>query len=902
MAFLDKFRAKPEWQHSDPETRLAAVRRLAAEEQQLLASIARQDADASVRLAALKKLTSPTHIADIARGDSDGEVRSEASDMLVSIALLDKDGAISEVALGGITEQRHMATLAKNAPSESISSSALARISDPKIITSVARNAECPSIRLQAVERIADIGMLSEIALKCEHKDASLAAVERLGDREILEMIADRAKNKAAGRRAKAILDSMPPEPNGASEEAPATVEATASGEADRERQEAEARRLAEAEAQAQELQRSIPARVSICETVDSLENPNTEQALENARTAWKELPPLSGADGGKLAERFDRACSSCMKRFDAWKAADARRLRLEEICADTEKLAESDLSDASRRRSSIEEKWKTVVSDGDVPSELQSRFDIAITRFREREAEAQEQRVRHQSENLIQRQHLCDEIEAASASPSLTLKDADLWLRDAKATMENPGPLPSKRDRDDLIVRMDAARKALFARIQELRQDEEWKRWANIGVQEDLCARTEALLKIEDCDEASRSLRDIEVLWKEASQVPKGEGDALWQRFTTARDQVRAQCSAYFAKKNAEFAQNVKLKEALCEKAEALAESADWIRTAEALQKLQAEWKDIGPVPRQASNTLWERFRKPCDHFFTRRKQDREQRTKEWAGNLARKEALCQQGEVLAESMEWEKTAVEFKRLQAEWRTIGPVRKGHSDAVWQRFRTSCDRFFERYKQRGALEVAAQIGVREEIIKGLEAQLPAPESSGSSPASEDIAEKLRAAQTAWRQAAAIPREKMEEFEPRLKKAREGLIAAYAKNLEGTEFDPNANRGKMEKICARVEGLLQELSPGGVGDEASLADQLRNALAANALGGRANSEARWHAAKEEVDAAQISWKRLTATAIEIDRELSERFHKSCKRFFELRPQTERRSAGSGERRG
>ena len=53
---------------------------------------------------------------------------------------------------------------------------------------------------------------------------------------------------------------------------------------------------------------------------------------------------------------------------------------------------------------------------------------------------------------------------------------------------------------------------------------------------------------------------------------------------------------------------------------------------------------------------------------------------------------------------MEWDSAAAQFKHLQAEWKTIGPVRKSRSEAIWQRFRTACDRFFDRFKHRDQVD------------------------------------------------------------------------------------------------------------------------------------------------------------------------------------------------------
>src|SRR4029453_3997824 len=121
--------------------------------------------------------------------------------------------------------------------------------------------------------------------------------------------------------------------------------------------------------------------------------------------------------------------------------------------------------------------------------------------------------------------------------------------------------------------------------------------------------------------------------------------------------------------------------------RAEALRESTDWIATADALKALQAEWKTVGPAPRRDEQAVWERFRPPCNGFFTRRQDDLKRRKDEWSVNLEQKEALIVRAEALVESTDFEKAFVELKGLQAEWKAIGPVRKSKSEQVWQRFR-----------------------------------------------------------------------------------------------------------------------------------------------------------------------------------------------------------------------
>src|SRR5919106_5158419 len=230
--------------------------------------------------------------------------------------------------------------------------------------------------------------------------------------------------------------------------------------------------------------------------------------------------------------------------------------------------------------------------------------------------------------------------------------------------------------------------------------------------------------------------MRQLQERWKSVAAAPRSQAETLWTRFKTAQDQVYEKCKDYFAQQAAERQENLKKKEALCARAEALTDSTDWVRTADAIKALQAEWKTIGAVTRGHEKAVWERFRGACDRFFTRRQEDLKERKHEWAGNLAKKEALIAEAEQLAQSTEWDKAAGRIKQLQIEWKKIGPVRKNKSEAVWQRFRTACDTFFERFKNRDHAAVAGKLADRETAVTELETLVAAGEPDTTAP--EDL--------------------------------------------------------------------------------------------------------------------------------------------------------------------
>jgi len=127
---------------------------------------------------------------------------------------------------------------------------------------------------------------------------------------------------------------------------------------------------------------------------------------------------------------------------------------------------------------------------------------------------------------------------------------------------------------------------------------------------------------------------------------------------------------------------------------------------------------------------------------------------------------------------------------------------------------------------------------------------------------------------------------------------ERLLNAFPEPFKGTELDIEASRQRMEKLVARVENLVAGAEPTQDTPQ-DLATRLREALAANTIGGRAGDESKWRAMAEEVRQAQASFARLVPVPGETGRQLADRFHKACNRFFDQYrrkvPQNERGSA-------
>jgi septal ring factor EnvC (AmiA/AmiB activator) len=222
-------------------------------------------------------------------------------------------------------------------------------------------------------------------------------------------------------------------------------------------------------------------------------------------------------------------------------------------------------------------------------------------------------------------------------------------------------------------------------------------------------------------------------------------------------------------------------------------------------------------------------------------------------------------------------------------------VRRNRSEALLARFHAACEKFFDRYAHRNDLELAQQLAAREQICADLEAALAAPE--GAEPEPDDVlAKRVLALKRQWDQSPAVTRAQAEPLVDRFTKAMNAVIDARPAAFKGTDVDPEATRKRMEQLCQVVEGFAgEEKGEAQMSPAAILAAQLREALAANTIGGRADDEARWRNAADEVRKAQASWRRLGPVPDVVGRELEDRFHRACTRFFKQLDQHRRPSA-------
>ncbi len=221
-----------------------------------------------------------------------------------------------------------------------------------------------------------------------------------------------------------------------------------------------------------------------------------------------------------------------------------------------------------------------------------------------------------------------------------------------------------------------------------------------NLEMKTALCETVEKLQTEPDVVSAFHQLQKLHQQWREIGPVAKELREDLWTRFKTASTIINKRHQEHFEGLKAKEQENLEAKTAICEQIEnidfsALKSFKDWEEKNKEVIALQDKWKTIGFAPKKSNVKIFERFRAACDVYFNRKSEFYKNIKDEMEKNLELKKALCEKAEALKDSTEWKSTTEKMIALQKEWKTIGSVARKHSDAVWKRFISACDYFFE---------------------------------------------------------------------------------------------------------------------------------------------------------------------------------------------------------------
>jgi hypothetical protein len=884
MGIADLFR--PKHRHSDVRVRAEAVKALTSDDAAILVQVARTDRDIGVRRLAIEKIDEAEVLAELAAAETERSLRDLAGERAAELwtqTACSGDAEAAGAALTGmikIGDQHALVEVAVRAELPPTRKRAFGELRDPRALADLAKRDAPHDLRIAAVGRIDDGDVLRALAIDTTSKEVGLAAVEKLDDVDRLENVAQKAKNKAVRQRARKIVTEI--------EEAERAKRPGVSDEAKRRR------------AEKAQLVREVEA------VENSFDFDKAVPVVRGAQDAWAKL----GDDDGDGDERFTKAVERFWKRKELHdqQARSADELRAVEREAQREKERAAAARAPAAAPAPAVAASPATTSPAAVP-EVAADPEARQREDERRRAEAAEREAKKKEDaersvaiaaSLVA---LCDDMEKLADSGNKDGRAIERLMQQAAKAFEQLGKVPAG-DRETLSDRYTAARGKLVVKVSELREAQDWERFANVPKAEALIQTAKQMAEAPATPDLGNRLKQLQALWKEVGPMPQRRSKELWEQFKQTCDLVYEKVRGFRAVESEKFADVAKVKEELITEAEALSESTDWVATADKLKALQARWKESGHLPRKQGDELWKRFRAACDKFFERRKPILDERHEEEARNLAAKQALISRAQAVTNGAPgdggWGKAITEIKMLQAQWKDIGFVPRRDADAVYRAFRAACDGLFAKRDEARDSEANAH---RAEL-DAIKAEIAAVMVGGDDVVARTLAVRTKAGELgvlAADIAAMIAH----------------VINSHADAVKGTELDPAAFRARRDKLIAKVLELMPK-QPTTVSADAAPADvasQLKQAMRANAFG-----ELRFSGRDpvEVVHELRAQWAESGPIVGDDDRAQVAKFEDACRRVLdaagasalpprddgaERRPRGERSEHGDrGEERG
>ena len=342
----------------------------------------------------------------------------------------------------------------------------------------------------------------------------------------------------------------------------------------------------------------------------------------------------------------------------------------------------------------------------------LWANYNAIIDRFYDHRNIYFELKELDRKKNLESKKELC--VRAEKLADVKSIQEAVKELNELHHEFKHIGPVP-KEEQEPLWQRFKAASDAVYAKrdvytanlLLTLQQNEATK----ILLNEEVSAfGTFNSDRIKDWNQKTKDILELQKKWDAVGAAPRAHQRDLNKKFWTAFKLFFHNKNVFFKKLDEERVKNLKIKEALVQRAIELRENQDWEKTSNELKNLQSQWKEVGPVPEKWREKIYHQFKEACDHFFGQRRGLLEKADQEQELNLVAKEALLAELERI--SSEKTGTLQQIREIQNKFNTLGFVPKRAVASIKSRFTelvskaiSSMENVSTNDKEQAALEI-----------------------------------------------------------------------------------------------------------------------------------------------------------------------------------------------------
>lgn len=357
---------------------------------------------------------------------------------------------------------------------------------------------------------------------------------------------------------------------------------------------------------------------------------------------------------------------------------------------------------------------------------------------------------------------------------------------------------------------------RATFVQEQDKKKEDNYKE--KLAIIEELKTLIE---KQDDPNKTFPEFRNLQNKWRSVGPVPQANHADIYNTYKLYEEKFYDYVKISKDLRDLDFKKNLDAKLALCQKAEDLINEDNVVEAFKKLQKLHEEWKEYGPVDKENREQIWERFRQATSAVNKKHQAYFEGQKEVQKENLAKKTALCEKVEEIAQreitdSNMWNSLSKEIESIQKEWKTIGFASKKDNQKIYDRFRAACDNFFARKRD---FYVEFKSVMQENIDKKIKLCEEA-EALQDSTDWKKATDQLINLQKLWKESGPVSRKKSDQIWKRFRAACDHFFENKNKHFgtQDVEFDKN-----LEAKLALIEEIKNYVSESDSADLAAFKD-------------------------------------------------------------------------------
>ena len=458
------------------------------------------------------------------------------------------------------------------------------------------------------------------------------------------------------------------------------------------------------------------------------------------------------------------------------------------------------------------------------VEDPLEIRFKAAFNIFRDNKLKYNETLEAQKVVNLQQKNAILEDLKQLINSEE-TLKKTYDEFRSLQDRWKEIGQVPAT-EITNLWNSYHFLVEKFYDKIKINRELRDLDLKKNLEAKIELCEKTEELLLEKSVTKAFKLLQKYHDEWKEIGPVPQEKKDEIWDRFKNATDKINQVRRQHYSKIQEEQQGNYEAKVAICEKIEEVLNDSinsigAWQKKSNDVNELFKVWKSIGPAQKKLNDEIWSRFKGSMDTFFNNKKEFFSRLKEQQIENYNKKLQLCVEAESLVDSKEWKKATDRIKKLQEEWKKVGPVPKRHSDKIWKRFRSACDAFFTNKSEH----FSGIKGVEEENLRLKRELLERIKAYEIKKDRSENMEAIKAFQREWMAIGYVPMKYKDATQDEYRKSIDALFdkmklneselstAEYRTMVEGMKDDPDSRdkvRRERNILTNKITKLREEI--------------------------------------------------------------------------------------------